>query len=160
MLKGQEFTQRQYYRFLYQLYFEGTTGRYSWQDYIRSGAHFQLIFFLKLKTATKQSYASIKKWYKGIDLLSKDFIVFPVCDNNHWNVIIVCYVYNVSKHNLQDILKKKHAPLILVLNSLGRENHEYTKPIRALLKYEWGLNNSSCPDFDRACLAELWPKVP
>ena len=31
------------------------------------------------------------KWTRKIDLLQKDFILIPVNENEHWNMIILCY---------------------------------------------------------------------
>lgn len=46
---------------------------------------------------TKRRHGNVKRWTKGVDLFSKDFIVIPICQNSHWFLVIVCYPWLVAK---------------------------------------------------------------
>ena len=36
-------------------------------------------------------YEVMKKWIKKVNLFEKDFIFIPVNNNEHWNLIVICY---------------------------------------------------------------------
>eukprot|EP01017_Pseudomicrothorax_dubius_P042620 TRINITY_DN6987_c0_g1_i1.p1 TRINITY_DN6987_c0_g1~~TRINITY_DN6987_c0_g1_i1.p1 ORF type:complete len:483 (+),score=49.03 TRINITY_DN6987_c0_g1_i1:84-1532(+) len=37
------------------------------------------------------AYLAFRKWAKNVDVLSKDFLIFPIHDMEHWSLIIMCY---------------------------------------------------------------------
>lgn len=74
----------------------------------------------KLSSA-KRRHGNVKRWTKGVDLFSKDFIVIPICQNSHWFLVIVCYPWVVPKvrgidlnpppREADDRMKKEGSPM-------------------------------------------------
>jgi len=36
-------------------------------------------------------YEKLERWTRKIDILSKDFVMIPVNENEHWDMIVLCY---------------------------------------------------------------------
>jgi Ulp1 family protease len=43
------------------------------------------------------NYEGVKKWTKNIDLLSKPYVVVPMCENLHWFVAIICNLPSLER---------------------------------------------------------------
>ena len=43
----------------------------------------------KKTTYAEQCYDRVKSWTKKIDIFSKRMLIFPICDDEHWYVMIV-----------------------------------------------------------------------
>lgn len=135
---------------------------------------FSTFFFSKLKTicSKKLSYDSIERWHKDMNIFEKDFLVLPVCENDHWYLMIVCYAYNIFEQSLDKyksidtIDPYTKAPVIIVLNSLPGQLPHYTRPLRAFLYHEWRkfrphlVQKQDATTFDRKELGEVWGRVP
>lgn len=57
---------------------------------------FDSIFFDRLNKIFGDSidvnqWRQLNKWYSHVDIFSKDFLLFPVCSEDHWFLIVVCY---------------------------------------------------------------------
>lgn len=50
----------------------------------------------KEKRIINERWPTLKKWFTGIDVFQKDFLIIPVCENNHWRAIVVCYPAEVK----------------------------------------------------------------
>jgi Ulp1 family protease len=37
------------------------------------------------------SYAKVKKWTRGVDIFSKDYVFVPIHDHLHWSLMIICH---------------------------------------------------------------------
>ena len=35
-------------------------------------------------------HKNVKKWTKTVDIFSKKFVFFPICDHTHWSLIVLC----------------------------------------------------------------------
>jgi len=33
----------------------------------------------------------VKRWTKKVDVFAKDYLLIPICENNHWTLAIVCH---------------------------------------------------------------------
>uniref|UniRef100_A0ACD6AJW6 Uncharacterized protein n=1 Tax=Avena sativa TaxID=4498 RepID=A0ACD6AJW6_AVESA len=106
---------------------------------------FNTYFFSKLEAlmskADKASYfLKLRRWWKGIDIFQKAYILFPVHADTHWSLVIICIP---SKED-------QSGPLILHLDSLKfhRSRHIFSV-VERFLKEEWSyLNENSlaeCP---------------
>ena len=40
---------------------------------------------------TKSAYDGVRRWWKGIDLFTKDFLVVPINLHLHWSLMIICH---------------------------------------------------------------------
>jgi len=91
---------------------------------IRKRCHFFNTYFmakmLKLFNDCKKDplyfnniYDEMKKWTKRINIFEKDFIFLPVNNNEHWDLIVVCYPHRLFSQD-------NELPFILYLDSLCR----------------------------------------
>lgn len=53
---------------------------------------FSTFFYERLTKAGKRQidYEAVKNWTKTTNILKRDYIVIPICENAHWYVMIVC----------------------------------------------------------------------
>lgn len=58
-------------------------------------------------------YEEMKKWTKRSNIFEKDFIFIPVNNNEHWNLIVVCYPHRLYSQD-------NELPYILYFDSLCR----------------------------------------
>lgn len=75
-------------------------------------------------------YNAVKRWTRTIDLLSFDYIIVPVNENNHWYVAIICNapaivnpVPNVPVGKAKNPGRRRYNPAqprIIILDSLER----------------------------------------
>ncbi|GFR42304.1 hypothetical protein Agub_g3204 [Astrephomene gubernaculifera] len=49
----------------------------------------------KAEERNRQNHERVKKWTKGFDLFSKDYIFVPVHDALHWSLVLICHPANV-----------------------------------------------------------------
>ncbi|KAE9521804.1 hypothetical protein AGLY_017797, partial [Aphis glycines] len=72
--------------------------------FIKSGMHYTGFTFLCLFAVNMCAYCSrkneyhlrhdqAKRWTKIVDTFEKDFVFFPINQNNHWFVAVICYPY-------------------------------------------------------------------
>jgi Ulp1 family protease len=80
---------------------------------IREKVHiFNSHFFSKLNTTKAQNpdqcsvnYDNVKKWTRHVDIFSKDFLFFPICEHEHWCLIIVCYPNEIFERILRTTVR-------------------------------------------------------
>ncbi|KAK1363251.1 ubiquitin-like protease 4 [Heracleum sosnowskyi] len=95
------------------------------------------------------------KWIKSAGIFSKKYVFLPICEYNHWSLLIFC-------HLGEDLKSKTSTPCMLLLDSLrianAKENLE--KDIRSFLLsiYEDEGKLESTKQIDKIPL--LVPKVP
>jgi len=118
--------------------------RYLWEQMpsisrIRGNYHiFNTYFFNKLEDfASKGSevdsadcFLKLRRWWKGVDIFRKDYILFPVHADAHWSLVIVCMP-----------AKEDHSgPMVLHLDSLKGQVHQSKNifiVVDRFLKTEW-----------------------
>eukprot|EP01017_Pseudomicrothorax_dubius_P014559 TRINITY_DN1696_c0_g1_i3.p1 TRINITY_DN1696_c0_g1~~TRINITY_DN1696_c0_g1_i3.p1 ORF type:complete len:229 (-),score=48.85 TRINITY_DN1696_c0_g1_i3:544-1230(-) len=44
-----------------------------------------------------KAYQEMRRWTRTVDILSKDFLVFPIHEAEHWSLIVVCYPSRLFK---------------------------------------------------------------
>jgi len=91
----------------------------------------------------QQEYQRVKSWTRKIDIFSKRMLIFPVCEDEHWYLIIVCnpgLVCKITYENMRDnrnVLNRKGlTPNIIVLDSLGSSHKMSVEKIRSYMEYE------------------------
>lgn len=123
----------------------------------------------------------LKKWFKNDDIFEKDFLVIPVCADDHWRAILVCYPADVKPLFDGDITNNinksillngtnsiktgtDRTPAIIVLDSLGLKNRKVTWKVRDFLDYEWRRRNCteyhSIKRFSYTDLKDYCPRIP
>eukprot|EP00300_Choanocystis_sp_HF-7_P037694 c5394_g1_i2.p1 GENE.c5394_g1_i2~~c5394_g1_i2.p1 ORF type:complete len:731 (+),score=174.13 c5394_g1_i2:181-2193(+) len=100
---------------------------------------FTTFFFTKLK-----SDPSLANWTKDLDLFRKNFLFFPIHQNIHWVLVVVCnvsrleYAISIPDYEPPKIIEENfELPVMLYLDSLGSGHplHAYQK-IRRFLKLQ------------------------
>jgi len=66
-------------------------------------------------------YEKMERWTRRLDLLAKDFILIPVNENEHWNMILICYPHRFFSE------KEDELPLVVYLDSICRMEDTYAK---------------------------------
>lgn len=134
---------------------------------------FDTIFHNRLKdTFTEKAVDPIKwkqlnKWFNGVDIFEKHFLIFPVCQEDHWIAIVVCYPSEVG-HFEEDSLspdqssesKGKQVPGIIVMDSLGIYKQSVTKEVRDFLDFEWRTKSKKIKSFSYHNLDQYHPRLP
>lgn len=92
-----------------------------------------------------KAYHELKSWTKSVDILSKDYLIFPIHENDHWSLIVVCHPTkwfetdggNASgdgrKMEIEDDWQK---PCIIGFDSLEVLQKTYPEMIRTYLYLE------------------------
>jgi len=65
-------------------------------------------------------YEKMERWTRRLDLLAKDFILIPVNENEHWNMILICYPHRFFSED-------DELPLVVYLDSICRMEDTYAK---------------------------------
>lgn len=105
---------------------------------------FNSFFFNKIKSiraksgAEKSIPACTSRWLKGITLFDKDFLILPVCEKDHWILIVICYAYNkpsLRSYKIPD--EKLYEPAVIVMNSFHNCAPAVKKILGQFLKFCW-----------------------
>lgn len=111
---------------------------------------FNSFFFDKIKSMKLEG--SIKtctsRWLKGVTLFDKDFLILPVCEKDHWILIIICYPYNtptIRSYKIPD--EKLYEPAVIVMNSFHRCAPSVKKILSQFLKFCWDHERGSIRSF-------------
>ena len=71
------------------------------QDVSRKIYFFNTFFFQTLTKTIKGkkgiNYDGVKKWTRGVDIFSKDFIVVPINESAHWFLAIICNLSGLER---------------------------------------------------------------
>lgn len=135
--------------------------------------HNQLVktFVDEAKSVDQNRVKQLSKWFEGVDIFKKDFLIFPVCFQDHWFTIIVCYPYYV--HDVDRVLKNirnnktksggadlaKEA-CVIVMDSLGTKDLTNSLQVRDFLDHEWRSRNGTIKQFSHHNLTEYHPSLP
>ena len=105
---------------------------------------FNSFFFEKIKSlkdkkdCSMPSFGCASRWFKGVDIFDKDFLFMPVCERDHWLLIIVCYPNSFSNskpHEIPDEELKE--PAVFVLNSAQGVAPPIKRTLGQFLQYQW-----------------------
>lgn len=142
---------------------------------------FNTFFFQSLKKALKSSNSNeqttptysieeqipesfkraARRWDKNVRIFDKDFLIIPICDMEHWNLVIVCYANRVADQNINPAKR----PVIILFESLGTRAafSSISKPIRHFLTARWSHERQSAPmkDFSKEfIIKDICARVP
>ncbi|MFS8031516.1 putative Ulp1 peptidase [Helianthus anomalus] len=100
---------------------------------------FNTYFYNKLEKLSyeEDSFRKFRKWWKGVSLSEKAYILLPVHESAHWSLVIICLP------SAEDEL----SPILLHLDSLGlHDSRTLCDNIKRFLKEEWSyLRKSKTP---------------
>lgn len=119
-----------------------------------------------------------RKWYRGINIFAKDFLIVPICRESHWKVAIICYpnavkpvvfsdtkINDIQSSNKQDRnSNEREVPSIVVMDSLGLKSREVSSKLRDFLDYEWRRTqyhkNNLIKRFSHCDMKDYYPRLP
>ncbi|CAL5418949.1 unnamed protein product [Camellia sinensis] len=126
-------------------------------DRVRCDYHFfNTYFYKKLKEAVLKSnkesiFAKFRRWWKGVSIFHKAYILLPIHENLHWSLIIICIPDK----------EDESGPIILHLDSLGLH---FSKPIfdsiKSFLKEEWKYLDQGEYPSDLPIADRIWKNLP
>lgn len=104
---------------------------------------FNTFFYKKLEQAIsykgsdKESFfVKFRRWWKGVNIFEKAYILIPIHDDLHWSLVIICFPDK----------KDESGPIILHLDSLGfHRSSTVFSNIKSYLKEEWRYMNQEVP---------------
>jgi len=125
----------------------------------------------KKTTYAEQCYDRVKSWTKKMDIFSKKMLIFPICDDEHWYVIIVCNPGQVlSQKKDKDFEQERRRqvklegrgcdPFLLVLDSLPNTHSTALNRIRSYLQFEHMEKKGLPLSFGKEKMEEKQPEIP
>lgn len=107
---------------------------------------FESFFFSKIKslrTSKNESAAilkSVSRWLKGVRIFDKDFLIMPICENDHWTLAIICYhdrapAPAIKLRTIPD--ECLYEPAVFVLNSFSPHGPSIKKSLSMFLTHRW-----------------------
>ena len=85
-------------------------------------------------TAAQKRYSNVARWTKNVNIFEKRLLVFPICQHQHWFTIVVVLPSLVTKPREEN---ENGEPLLIVLDSLDRQQATAERFIREYLAEEW-----------------------
>ena len=124
------------------------------------------------KTRAEKAYDKVKGWTKKINIFEKRMLIFPICEESHWYLVIVCNPGHVLSQTREKDFETKRSyqqkygetrgfnPFIMVLDSLGGSHSTAVAKIRSYLTFEH-LEKKNIPlNFGKEKMAEKHPPIP
>lgn len=123
------------------------------------------------KYVDQAKWKQLNKWFSGVDIFEKNFLIFPICQEEHWYAVIVCYPGEVADVDQSEIPMPqetgreespgpKPIPGIIVMDSLGMNKRLITKEIREFLDFEWRTRLTTIKDFSHHSMEQFHPRLP
>ncbi|KAI3812110.1 hypothetical protein L1987_16815 [Smallanthus sonchifolius] len=110
---------------------------------------FNTYFYNKLEKLShkEDSFLKFRKWWKGVNIFEKAYILLPIHENAHWSLVIICLP------NKEDEL----GPILLHLDSLGlHDSLSIFGNIKSFLKEEWSYLRKTETILDPPLTDEIW----
>ena len=105
---------------------------------------------------SESAYQRVKSWTRKLNIFSKRMLIFPICEEDHWYLIIVCNPgliepldQNLDRMKITRTSQKASSPTILLLDSLGLSQPKSVGKIRSYLHYEYLERNGISLSFGR-----------
>ncbi|XP_027346429.1 ubiquitin-like-specific protease 1D isoform X2 [Abrus precatorius] len=119
---------------------------------------FNTYFYKKLKEAVsyKQSdremiFARFRRWWKGVNIFQKAYVLIPIHEDLHWSLIIICIP------DKEDEL----GPIVLHLDSLGLHSSKSVfDNIKSYLIEERNYMDRECVSSDVSIADRIWKCLP
>nr|CAB3467995.1 unnamed protein product [Digitaria exilis] len=116
--------------------------------YVMFGSH---LLFLNLKEDKTNYFLKLRRWWKGVDLFEKAYILLPVHAETHWSLVIVC----------MPTKDDQTGPIILHLDSLKFHNSRLIfSVVCRFLKEEWNYLNENGSSAECPLHETVWKNLP
>lgn len=143
------------------------------QPQIKDRIHiFSSFFFAKIHSIRERqkeedvSYKCASRWLGGVELFGKDFLIMPVCEKDHWLMVIICYPARKSSLNPKSVPDEElYEPAVFVLNSWYGCAPSVKRSLNQFLRYQWHvergeLRNFRIHDAKSGGMRLIFPKLP
>ena len=87
------------------------------------------------KSRGERAYERVQSWTKKIDLFSKKLVIVPICEDNHWYVLLICNPGCVDSPPDERLVRGD--PYFIVMDSLGGYHTTALSAMRSYLRYEY-----------------------
>lgn len=128
---------------------------------------FSTFFFLRItsnvakdKTESERRYSRVARWTKNVDLFSKNMVIFPICENSHWFLIIAVKPGHIQLPVGSEERKIRGKPFLLLLDSMDGNRDEAVAIIRTYLAEEWKAKKGSQASFGKKMMRLVNPSKP
>ncbi|GKV22864.1 hypothetical protein SLEP1_g32682 [Rubroshorea leprosula] len=118
---------------------------------------FNTYFYKKLteavsdKGSNKIDFVRFRRWWRGVNIFQKAYILIPIHEDLHWSLVIICIP------NKED----ESGPIMLHLDSLGlHSSRSVFCNIRRFLKEEWNILKQEVAPLDLPIGDEVWNNLP
>ncbi|KAA8529565.1 hypothetical protein F0562_033636 [Nyssa sinensis] len=118
---------------------------------------FNTYFYEKLKEAVLNKsgkgtlFVKFRRWWKGVNIFQKAYILFPIHENLHWSLVIICIPDK----------EDESGPIILHLDSLGLHcSKSIFHNIKRFLREEWNYLNQGEALLDLPIAERIWENLP
>ena len=112
-------------------------------------------------TSAQRKHSQVKMWTKNVNLFEKEFIIFPICEGNHWFLIVAILPRLATLAPGSAARRGGGEPLVLVLDSLNRPQTGAVADIRSYLALEWAARGGGGNHtFDTGVMKTLRPRKP
>ncbi|KAK3129150.1 hypothetical protein QOZ80_6BG0472430 [Eleusine coracana subsp. coracana] len=138
----------------YIMYLQGATS-----STVRPRAEYHIFntyFFSKLEALTSKDdkttyFLKLRRWWKGIDIFQKAYILLPVHADAHWSLVIIC----------MPAKDDQTGPIILHLDSLKFHSSRLIfNVVSRFLKEEWSYLNKSISSTESPLQEKVWKNLP
>tara|TARA_B110000208_G_scaffold55705_2_gene73098 strand:+ start:3476 stop:6382 length:2907 start_codon:yes stop_codon:yes gene_type:complete len=93
----------------------------------------------------KKAHERVAKWTKGVNIFEKDFVFFPIHNNVHWSLVVLCHPGRVQQADVIDVdgasasLNQVPSPFLLHFDSMsgGHKTTFVSARLREYLAMEW-----------------------
>ncbi|XP_062232929.1 ubiquitin-like-specific protease 1D [Phragmites australis] len=117
---------------------------------------FNTYFFSKLEALTSKEdkttcFLNLRRWWKGVDIFQKAYVLLPVHAETHWSLVIVC----------MPAKEDQTGPIILHLDSLKFHSSRLIfNVVSRFLKEEWNYLNANVSLAELPLRETVWKKLP
>ncbi|KZV60988.1 cysteine proteinase [Peniophora sp. CONT] len=129
--------------------------------YRRLFVPFIRLSLLSLNSASslQAAYPGVKRWTKKVDIFSHEYLVIPICQSNHWFLVIVYQPARLVHFAGPLKSAKNQLPLLFVLDSMHLQHPEVPIIIKEYLISE-ALSKLNLTVECSADFETIYPKVP
>ncbi|KAL6592721.1 hypothetical protein ACP70R_049396 [Stipagrostis hirtigluma subsp. patula] len=117
---------------------------------------FNTYFFNKLEALTSKEdkstyFLKLRRWWKGVDIFQKAYLLLPVHAETHWSLVIIC----------MPAKEDQTGPIILHLDSLKFHSSRLIfSVICRFLKEEWNYLNQNFSSAEIPLRESVWKNLP
>ncbi|XP_048528341.1 uncharacterized protein LOC125507864 [Triticum urartu] len=113
---------------------------------------FNTYFYSKLQEALfgKGEFVKLRRWWKGVNIFQRGYIILPIHGTAHWSLVIICIPAKESNSG----------PIVLHLDSLGMHpTDDIYRTVRRFLEEEWKHLRKNPPS-DISISDTIWEDLP